>query len=468
MSSQGETVTRPQGRPRRPRRRWRYAVAAAVVVAAAAGGFRMAGLGAASPDKAGSKAERTEADDQTPRVEVVRPRRGGIERTTVQPGSVHSFESVELYAMVSGYLKTQEVDIGSRVKQGQVLAEIDVPREESAAAEGAALLEQSKAQARQMEAKLKSVEAERDTAAAAVDQAAADVDRFVANRRLAESQYARVKNLSDRNAVDRRLVDEQQRDMEASVAAEKAARLAVLSAKSRLLAAEAKVEQARADVAEAKASIGVAEARVAKAKVDLQYAKITAPFAGVVTHRNFHPGSFIRAASGSTPLPLLTVSRTDLMRVVVRVPDRDVVLTDPGDKAVVTIDSLQGRAFKGTVSRIGESEDHTTRTMRVEIDLPNPDGLLREGMYGRATIHLEPPSERLTVPVACVVERPAKGKGVVQVVRDGKVRRVKVDLGADNGTLVEVASGVGADDEVVLRTSTPLEDDMTVVAKAAG
>ena len=166
-------------------------------------------------------------DPMMPRVEVVAPGTGGIERVTVQPGSVHAFESVDLYAMVSGYLKTQDVDIGSRVKKGQVLAELDVPREENAVSEAAAMLDQAKAHARQAEAKVKAMEAERETAAATVAQTEADVDRLVANRKLAETQYLRVKSLYERNAVDKKLVDEQQRDLEAAVAAERTSHLAV-------------------------------------------------------------------------------------------------------------------------------------------------------------------------------------------------------------------------------------------------
>jgi RND family efflux transporter MFP subunit len=458
-----ETPRRRVGRSRRGRGWW---IAAALgVLAVVAGVKQFASVGASSP---GDVPARKASGSQPARVEVVHPQKGGIERTTTQPGSVHSFETVDLFAMVSGYLKAQGVDIGSRVKKGDVLAEIDVPREASAAAEAEALLEQARSRARQAEARVKAMEAAHETTKAAVAQAVGDVDRLVAGLRLAESQYARVKDLSDRKAVDVRLVDEQRRDLETAVAAEKTGRLAVETAKSKVAEAAANIEGAKADVAEARAAVDVAESRLAKARVDLGYAKIVAPFDGVITRRNYHVGSFIRDASGSSALPVLTVSRTDLMRVVVRVPDRDVVLADAGDDAVVTIDGLEGRPFEGTVSRVGESEDHTTRTMRIEIDLPNPDGLLREGMYGKAKIALEPPSDRLTVPAACVLDRPGKGRGLIQVVRDGKVDRVTVQIGADDGKRVEVVSGVGPKDQVVLRSSTVLEPGSPVLAENAG
>ena len=109
-----------------------------------------------------------------------------------------------------------------------------------------------------------------------------------------------------------------------------------------------------------------------RAKVNLDYAKIVAPFDGVVTHRMFHPGALDPLGQRGRQQPLLTVKRTDKMRVVVLVPDRDVVLTKLGDTAVVSVDALDGRSFTGTLARIARAED-AERMMRVEIDLPNPD-----------------------------------------------------------------------------------------------
>ena len=111
---------------------------------------------------------------------------------------------------------------------------------------------------------------------------------------------------------------------------------------------------------------------------------------------------------------------------------------------------------------MAESEDPTTRTMRVEIDLSNPKRLLREGMYGTATIVLEPVSHNLTVPPACVMEHSGQTHGVVYLVRDGLAHRTPVELGADNGSLVEVLSGIKSGDSVVSRSGVPLEDGLAV------
>lgn len=449
--------------------RWWYIAPALIALGGIVAWSGMVGEEKATKEHAEASAEEpTRTTEQVPRVDVIRPTKGGIERSLVQPGSVHAYETVDLYAMVSGYLKNQSVDIGSKVKKGQVLAEIGIPRETKVVDEAEALVVQSRAQLRQAEARVQASIAEKKTVAAAAAQTRADIDRSVSRRVLTESQFARLTDLYNRQAVAQRLVDESQQERDAAVAAERVARLTAETSEAQLATATAKIEQAEADVAEKQAAVRVSEATLDKARVDLDYARIVAPFDGVVTHRGFHPGAFIRSATAGGDLPLLTVVRTDLMRVVVRVPDRDVILTDAGDPAEVTIDALPGQSFRGEVSRVGESEDPTTRTMRIEIDLPNPEGLLRTGMYGRASIGLESRTTGLKLPVTCVVDRSGKGQGSVRVVREGRVHQQKVELGIDDGTNVEVVSGLAPDDQVVVRAGVALEDGMAVVADAKG
>ncbi len=397
----------------------------------------------------------------TPKVVVVRPGRGGIARTIQQPASINAFETVDLYAMVSGYLKTQSVDIGSRIKKGEVLAEINVPRDAKLLEEAAALVEQARAEIAQAEVQINVAEAERDAVAAAARQAESDIDRFKASRVLAEKQLARVTGLEALRAFDQRAVDEQQLVLDAARAAERTAGIAVQTAKARAVAAMAEVAKARVDVIHARASLGVAEANRDRLKVNLQYAKIVAPFDGVVTHRTFHPGALIHSAMEGGKQPLLTVKRTDKMRVVVLVPDRDVVHTKIGDTAVVSVDALDDRSFRGTLARIAQSED-AQKMMRVEIDLPNPGAVLYDGMYGKASITLGQNPNSLALPPACIAERSGRSGGVVYVARDGVARRAEVKLGGDNGSLVEILSGIKPDDAVILRSGTPLEDGMRV------
>jgi RND family efflux transporter MFP subunit len=401
------------------------------------------------------------------RVDAIRPVRGGVRRLTIQPGTVHAFESVDLFAKASGFLKTQVVDIGSPIRRGQVLAEIDAPELVRDLEEAGAALEQARARAEQAASRVATAEAECKAWAAQAAQAETDLQRLAANRTLSEKQYRRISDLSARHAVERVLVDEHQTKLDSDQAAERAGHAAIRTARAQVAVADARLLQARADVSEARAAIRVAEARLARARVLADYARVVAPFDGVVTRRTFHPGAFIRSAADGVSEPLLTVMRTDLMRVVIQVPDLDVPLLDVGDKATIAVDALKGREYTGVVARLGKREDPTTRTMRAEVDLTNGDGALIEGMYGRASIELLPPTAHLTVPAACVVGHAGHSQASVFLVRADKAHRVPVTLGLDDGTSVEVLAGLEPSDLVVLRPPRTLADGTSVVATSA-
>ncbi len=461
-----EVPARP-ARLKRGARRWR-GVAVALGLAAA--------LGVSWPmlrapvERAGALdgSSRPALESPPPiRVDVVHPEPGGIRRLTIQPGTVHPFEWADLVAKASGYLRSQAVDIGSTVRQGQVLAEIDAPELAEDVEQAASALDQANAQVEQGEARIATTEAELAAAAAAELQARADLDRLAAKRSMTQKSYERVRELNARNAIERKVVDEHQFDFDAATAGEATGRAAIATAGAQVKTAEARVRQARADLVEARAFVRVVASRLGRARVVAGYLQIRAPFDGVVTRRNFHPGAFVRSAADGTPVALLTVARTDLMRVIVQVPDLDVPLLDPGDKVTILVDSLKGRPFVGQVARVARSEDPTTRTMRAEVDLPNPDGRLVEGMYGRATIELQPPNGHLTVPSSCLVGHTAQGKPSAFVVRDARARRVAIAVGDDDGSTVEVLAGLQAGDQVILRPPPAIEEGAAVSSTLA-
>jgi len=218
------------------------------------------------------------------------------------------------------------------------------------------------------------------------------------------------------------------------------------------------------------AEVAVAKARLEKSRVLLDYTVIRSPYTGVVTRRNFHPGDFVRSAdSGGERVPVLAVERTDVMRVVVQVPERDVPLVDPGDPAVVEVDALPGVVFKTrgddkvVVSRLAASEDPHTRMMRTEVHVKNPDGKLRRGMFGRVTITLQRGAAgSLRIPSAALAGKADGGRGSVRVVRDDRVCFVPVHYGADNGSEVEVLSGLSAADRIIVRAAGPVEEGTPV------
>src|SRR5262249_1569434 len=275
------------------------------------------------------------------------------------------------------------------------------------------------------------------------------------------------RDLYAEHAIEEKLVDEKEEARDAAVEAERAARAAVLTAKAQVVAEEAKIEQALADVADAEAAVNVAQAELERAEVLVKFATIVSPYDGVVTQRNFFPGDFVKSATESgAHVPLLVVERTDRMRVVVQIPDRDVPYADPGDPAEVEIDALPGQKFPAKISRIASSEDPQTRLMRVEIDLPNPMGKIRRGRDGRVTILREKAGDVFSVPPSCLVGKTEDGKGSVYVIRDGHAYLTPVQVGADNGLRVGILAGIKADDEIVLHPNGTLRDGTPVLASS--
>src|SRR5271166_361033 len=431
--------------------RFRWILLAAMLVAFAGGVFILSrtGKGESGRERGGSGQSQTPSK-QAPTAKVIKPERGGMERITDQPGTVRAFERATLYAKVSGYLLDLNVDRGDRVKRDQVLAQIYVPELDVAVLQAESSLQHSRALATQAEARVKAALAGVQAAEAKQKQAVSVLEEAVATREYRKKALARITELARRNAAEQRLVDEYEDQYMASLASEH-------SAQSGIQTAEAQIAQAKADV-------GLAEADLQRAKVMVSYTKIESPFDGVVTFRGdgIHKGAFIRSAADGNSEPLLAVATTDRMRTVVLVPDPDVPFCNVGDPASVKIDALGGRIIKGKVSRMADSEDLKDRTMRVEIDLANDQGLLRDGMYGRAVIELEPPSQNLTIPSTCLIEQDSHGNGAVFVVRDGKVTRVKIRVGKDSGLRVEVLSGLTEDDQVIAQI-TPSISEGTVV-----
>jgi RND family efflux transporter MFP subunit len=395
-------------------------------------------------------------------VNTVHPRQGAMERLTVQPGSVQSYEAVQLFAKVGGFLKRQNVDIGDYVKRGQELAVVDLPEQETLVRRNEAALKQAAARVVQTKAHETSARAEKEAADAKVIQAQANRKSAAAWVKYRSRVLQRMRELYSLKSIEEKLVDEAKEKYEASLESENAAVAAISTTQADVKAANAKIDRALADVDEALSEVDVAKAELEKSKVILSFATIVAPFDGVITHRSFFVGDFVRAANEGGVQPLLTVERTDKLRVVVQIPDRDVPYADPGDAAHVEIDALPGPPLEGRISRIAHSEDQQTRLMHVEIDLPNPTGKICQGMYGRVTIVLDKATDQLSVPSACLVGKAEDGKGSVYVIRGDHVHLLPVKLGADNGLRVAVTDGLKAEDQVVLQPGNALAEGMLV------
>ncbi len=415
--------------------------------------------------KNGNGSRGSTSNGHSERVTVVKPTKGGIPRSTTQPGTMESFDFADLYAKISGYVKVQSVDIGDMVKRGDLLVEIDAPEFAEELKEAEAAVNQAEAVVAQMKARVETAKAEHDAAVANIKLAESELSKSESYLEFREIQFKRIDELFKKDAIDERLVDEKHEQRDAAQAAKNSAEASIVAAKSQVVAAKARIVSAEADVQDAQAKVRLAQAQVGKARVYVDYTKIISPYDGVITRRSFHVGDFVRAADQGGSTPLLTVARTDLMRVIVQVPERDVPYTDVGDPAIVHVDVLSGEKFPGKVARIANSEDRVTKTMRTEIDLENPKNRLRDGMFGRVTIHVEEGSRGVTVPSSCIVRESKGNKTAAFVVRKGKAHKVPVETGQDDGSRIEVLSGLSVNDEVINDPSDDLTDGAGVDAE---
>ncbi len=473
VESEPPATSRPQKSPLRPapaRPRWGLRLLVLLIVIAggiggvyvATSGEKNTGESASQVATAGGREGEPETSD--PKVEVVKPHRGGMERITSQPGTINAFEFAELYAKISGYLEKLNVNRGSRVKKGDPLAKLYVPELKATVEQAKAAVIRAKAAVDQAIARVTSARMMIKAKEAAQEEAEADVRAAEAEREYRNKQYNRIDDLVKRHAVEERLRDEELDHYHVALSKEHAANAAVAHARAEVAEAQAMLAQANADLEGARADVKVSEANLDKEQALYEYTNIASPYTGVVIFRGeaVHPGSFIQSPDKGAKEPMLTVAFDDVMRTIIPIPDRDVPYCDVGDPAIIRIDAMGDREFKGKVSRIAESEDRQDRTMRIEVDLPNPDHVLRDGMFGRGEIILEKDTSNLTVPSSCVLEKNRKGEGAIQVVKDGKIYKQTVQIGRDDGIRAEIVKGLTADSLVIVQPDASIADGTNV------
>jgi multidrug efflux pump subunit AcrA (membrane-fusion protein) len=311
------------------------------------------------------------------------------ERRLEVPGQVEAFEQARLHARLTGTVRQVAVELGDRVRQGQVLAELDVPeveaerqQKEALAAQAEAGVEQARRNVQAAEAAVAAVEAQVRAAEAGARRAQAEADR-------ARAEYERLRKLDGEKAVEGHVVEEKAGQAEA-------ARAAVEEAGFRVKAGEATREGSVAQRAAAQAGVKAAEAQAQAARAEVQRltaalagARVVAPFDGVVTGRAVAPGDLIGLEGDGGAGPLFVVARVDRVRVVLAVPEAVAPRVRAGAEARVRVVALPGQEFEGKVARTAGSLDPGTRTLRAEIDLPNPDGKLLPGLHVTAALVVE-------------------------------------------------------------------------------
>jgi len=345
--------------------------------------------------------------DFVPTVRTAAVRASESVRLATWPGATEAFEQANIYARASGYISKRNVDIGSRVKAGDLLVEITAPEVEHQIAQAEGTLEQLRAALQQAEA----------------------------NRDLAQVTWDRDRKLVQQGWATQQLGDTDRLTLEARVAA----------------------------VAVSRANITAQEAQLRVLNQQKTYQSVKAPFDGVITQRNVDVGALVQADAASGTF-MFTLAHSDIIRIQLYVPQDDALDVAAGTQAVVRVPEMPGRDFPGQVTRIADALQPGTRTLLTEIDVPNPDHALSPGMYCRVELKIRRKTSSLVVPSeALIFNRDGLS---VAIVNDGVVHLRNITSVRDFGTTVEVSAGVTEGDKVVLNPQVDLTDGRQVVVRA--
>jgi RND family efflux transporter MFP subunit len=208
---------------------------------------------------------------------------------------------------------------------------------------------------------------------------------------------------------------------------------------------------------QAAANLAAADANVGRLRKLQGFNQVVAPFDGVVTRRNIDVGDLVNAGNGGTGQALFAVAQVDPLRLYVYVPQVYAHQIKTGDAVTVTLAERAGEQYRGTVARTARAIDTVTRTMQVEIRVPNPSNALITGSYVQVTLPINADAQALVVPTNVLLFRP-DGTRIALVDAAGKVHLTTVKLGTDFGTSVEVLSGLNATDRIVLNPADSLAD----------
>ena len=327
----------------------------------------------------------TTKQNATQYVNVVSPTQTEGGGNTLLPGTLRGFVESPIYARSTGYLLHWYADIGTRVKQGQLLADLDTPE-----------IDQELAQALAQRAQTSS------------------------SLGLAKSSMERWQQLRQRDAVSQQELDERTSTYTQDLA-----------------------------------NLAAADANVKRLQQLESFKRIVAPFAGVVTQRNVDVGDLIDAGSG-TSRALFALAQSDPLRVYVQLPQAYAQNVSVGQKVVVTQAELPGQQFHGTITHISGAIDVPTRSLQVEVTLPNPDDKLRPGAYVQVAVPAAAHAQ-LMVPGNALLFR-AEGPRVAVVDANGTVALHKVVIAQDLGQSLEIESGIEANDKVIINPSDSIAD----------
>jgi len=324
------------------------------------------------------------------------------------------FQEIDVMAKVAGYIKEIRFDVGDRVRQGQLLATLEVP---------------------EMGDDLRRADASTERATAEVARASDELQRAESVHQMTHLSFDRLSAVSAKRPG---LIAQQEID----------------DAKSRDLVAEAQIAAAKSGLAAARQQVHVNTADASKVKTLMDYTRVTAPFDGVITKRYADMGSMIQAgtASQTQAMPVARLSENSRLRLILPVPESAVPTVHIGQRVEVRVPTLK-RTFPGVVARFTDKLNSSTRTMDTEVDVPNPSLVLIPGMYAEVDLTLSQRKQVLALPSVAV---DATGQ-VMVVTADNRVEMRKIETGMETADRVEIKSGLNSGDMVVLAGRASLQ-----------
>jgi len=379
--------------------------------------------------------------------EFATPQKQSIAWSIDQPGTVHAFEVTSVVAKLPGFVSKVFVDLGDRVtgpefdetgkltKPGQLLAEISVPEQTLEAKQKAEMVGLAEAEVEQAKSNLLIADELIATAEAMVKVERAGLLRSRADTDRWASELKRVEGLSAGKVVDAQTLDESRRQFASAQASQAEAEAKVFSAEVAVKTAKARKTRAVADVAVTVAKRKVADAEAAKAQAVLAYTQIRAPFNGVVTSPRPDTGRFVQPAGSGHAETLFTVARLDPVRIFIEVPEASAPYAGTGTPVTVRFPALNHREVAGAITRTAKVLSNESRTLKVEIDLPNPEGIFTPGLYCTVNIRANTP-EAWVVPLTAILN--ADETSYCFELRDGKIAKLRVQVGRTAGTVIEV------------------------------
>jgi RND family efflux transporter MFP subunit len=399
-----------------PKRR----VSLAAVVAA----FLVALAGSLS-SCSGGNASKVEANAPAATVGVARVVKKSLGRQITLSSELVPFQEIDVYAKESGYVKNLYVDYGSHVKEGQVMATLEIP---------------------ELEAQLQVDKADIKNANDEVTRAQHELSRYQALYKALHLEYTRLNGVfeSQPGIVAQQEVDD---------------------AQGKDLAAASQVDAGEAALAAAQSNLAAAKAKLMREQSLFDYSRITAPFSGVVTDRYANLGTLVQAGVGTSTqaIPIVRLSQDDLFRLVIPVPEAYVQFIRIGDPVDVRVPSLN-HTFPGKVARSSVDVRVDTRTMHTEVDVRNPHRVLVSGLYAEATLTLEHRNDIPTVPIQALNHETDKTT-VLVVDPDGTLRDRQVQTGLTTSSYAEIVSGLKEGEQVVVSDRSGLKDGERVQAK---